>query len=152
MRGNKNSSIWAKRVRPILYIWHTKTCIQTGIYKHETAQQRLFPRCVVYLRLSCSSWASFKKITQNNNYPSLAVYRTITKPQRMPVVLTLTETTHVTESKSSFFHPYLFLLTFSDLSDLVYVFSCLSTSTSVCQIKGEEVLYTMSTSSNRLGA
>ncbi len=108
IRGNQNSSIWAKRVRAILYIWQTKTCIQTGIYRHETAEQRLFPRCVVYLRLSCSSWALFKKLLKITNYPSLAVYRTIPKPLRMPVVLTLTETTHVTQSKSSFFHPSLF--------------------------------------------
>lgn len=108
IRGNQNSSIWTKRVRLILYIWQTKTCIQTGIYRHETAEQRLFPRCVVYLRLSCSSWALFKKLLKITNYPSLAVYRTIPKPLRMPVVLTLTETTHVTQSKSSFFHPSLF--------------------------------------------
>lgn len=67
------------------------------------AEQRLFPRCVVYLRLSCSSWALFKKLLKITNYPSLAEYITIPKPQRMPLVLTLSKTTHVTQHTSFFF-------------------------------------------------
>lgn len=86
--------------------------------------------CLLEVELRQLSFVQ-KKLLKITNYPSLPVYRTIPKPQRMPVVLTLTETTHVTLSKSSFFHPFLFLLTFSVLSDLVYVSLCLSASTSV---------------------
>ena len=103
MRGIQNRSIWAKRFKPILYFCQTKTCIQTWIYRHKQAEQRLFPGCVVYLRLSCSSWALFIKLLKITNYPSFAVYRTFWKPQRMPLVLTLTEKTHVTKSKFSLF-------------------------------------------------
>lgn len=30
------------------------------VNSHETAEQQLFPRCFVYLRLSYNSWALFK--------------------------------------------------------------------------------------------
>lgn len=55
----------------------------------------------------CSEKKKRKKLLKITNYPSLAAYRTIPEPQRMPAVLTLTETTHVTQSKSSsfFFNP-----------------------------------------------
>lgn len=70
--------------------------------KKKPAALRLFPRCIVYVRLSSSSWALFIKLLKITNYPSLAAYRTPPKPQRKPVVLTLTGTTHDTPSKYSF--------------------------------------------------
>lgn len=75
-----------------------------------------------------------KKLLKITNYPSLAAYRTIPEPQRMPAVLTLTETTHVTQSKSSsFFFSSLPSFFFSlSLFRLIWSVSlCLSAFTSV---------------------
>lgn len=87
--------------------------------------------CLLEVELQQLSYVK-KKLLKITNYPSLGVYRTIPKPQRMPAVLTLTETTHVTQSKSRVFHLSLFLLIFNVLSDLVCVSLCLSAFTYVC--------------------
>lgn len=87
--------------------------------------------CLLEVELQQLSYVK-KKLLKITNYPSLAVYRTIPEPQRMPAVLTLTETTHVTQSKSRGFHLSLFLLIFNVLSDLVCVSLCLSAFTYVC--------------------
>lgn len=97
----------------------------------------------------CSEKKKRKKLLKITNYPSLAAYRTIPEPQRMPAVLTLTETTHVTQSKSSsffFIPPLLFLLTFTVPFDLVCVlmsvcfYICQSAFMSVRRLKGKQVL------------
>lgn len=82
----------------------------------------------------CSEKKKRKKLLKITNYPSLAAYRTIPEPQRMPAVLTLTETTHVTQSKSSsFFFSSLPSFFFSlSLFRLIWSVSlCLSAFTSV---------------------
>lgn len=100
-----------------------------GVYKHKLAEQRQFPRCVVYLRLSCSSWALFIKLLKTVNYLSFAVYRTTFKPQRKLAVLALTETTDVTRSK---FRGLLFQTSLFHLNSGVQIWStCLSAPTSV---------------------
>lgn len=64
---------------------------QASSHRQGAVELRLFPRCDVYSTLSCSSWALFIKLLKITNYPSLAVCRTVPKPQRTPVVLTMTK-------------------------------------------------------------
>lgn len=96
-------------------------------------------------------WLSFverkkEKITLKiTNYPCLAVCRSLPELQRTPLVLTLTKTTHVTQSTST--PPSKFFsvpLDFKVPSDVVYTYLLFpSASVSpfsyllVCQIKGK---------------
>lgn len=86
---------WDRRVKHILPFLesvrhHSRMHLQTTLRAWTGA---LFPRCVVYLRLSCRCWAVFIKLLQISNYPSFGLWNRESSPNptRMPVVLTLTE-------------------------------------------------------------
>lgn len=84
--------------------------------------------CLLEVELQQLSFVK-KKLLKITNYPSLAVYRTIPKPQRMPLVLTLTKTTHVTQYTSSCFFFSLHSSIFFSLSVFCLIWS---TFISVC--------------------
>lgn len=124
-----------------LYLADKKHCPDRNLQTQDDWTEAI-PKvcCLLEVELQQLSYVK-KKLLKITNYPSLGVYRTIPKPQRMPAVLTLTETTHVTQSKSRGFSSVPFsshfqcsvwfgLCVFMSVCFYICLFLC-----HVCQIK-----------------